>query len=82
MNPRSQVKLREEYLLITNCAEKNQRRRMNWRRSPRQQFSSRELPAVVHRNITALVAAQIDLAWPRNFLLRIEQHFLPLRDPA
>jgi len=45
-------------------------------------ISINELPAMVHRNIAALVAAQINLAGPSDFLFRIEQHFLPLRDPA
>src|SRR6185437_15024206 len=45
-------------------------------------ISSSELAAVVHRNVAALVAAQIDLPRPRNFLLGIEQHLLPLRDPT
>ena len=39
------------------------------------------LAAVIHRNITARIFAQIDLSWPRDFLLAIEQHFLPLRNP-
>ena len=41
-----------------------------------------ELAAVVHRNVAALVAAEINLARAGDFLLRVKQHFLPLGDPA
>jgi len=43
-NPRSQAKLREEYLLITLCPERGQRRRMIWPRSPRQQSEAANYP--------------------------------------
>src|SRR5260370_8270650 len=38
--------------------------------------------ALVDRNGMGGVVAKIDLAWPRNFLLGIEEHLFPLRDPA
>src|SRR5579862_3486796 len=40
------------------------------------------LPAAIQRRIAAQGVAQVNLSRPRNFLLGIEQHFFPLRDPA
>ncbi len=82
MNPRSQVKLREQYLLITGMYRKEPAPPDEWAALSAAEMPINELAAVVHRNVAALVATQIDLPWPRNFLLRIEQHFLPLGDPA
>src|SRR5229473_5682134 len=42
----------------------------------------RFLAALIDRNIMARVVAKVDLAWPRNFLLGIEEHLFPLRNPA
>src|SRR5581483_4170441 len=38
--------------------------------------------ALVDGNVMTRVGAEINLAWPRDFLLRVEKHFFPLRDPS
>src|SRR5208283_4991305 len=38
--------------------------------------------SVVERDIAAQVVTEVDLAGARDFLLGIEEHLLPLRDPA
>src|SRR5260370_3754041 len=40
------------------------------------------LAALFDRNVMASIVSKVDLAWPRNFLLGIEEHLFPLRDPA
>src|SRR6202030_3853016 len=40
------------------------------------------LATVVERNVSAQIVSEIDLARAGNFLLRIQQHLFPLRDPA
>ena len=40
------------------------------------------LGALIQRNIVARPFANVNLAWASDFLLRIGNHFLPLRDPA
>src|SRR5258708_12525171 len=37
---------------------------------------------LLDRNVMASMVSKVDLAWPRNFLLGIEEHLFPLRDPA
>src|SRR5712692_816458 len=39
------------------------------------------LAALFDRNVMTRVMAEVDLAWPRNFLLVIEEHLFPLGDP-
>src|SRR5713226_8425804 len=40
------------------------------------------LAALFDRNVMTRVMAEVDLAWPRNFLLVIEEHLFPLGDPT
>jgi len=82
LSPRSQAKLQEQYVLITGMFQKETAPPDELAALSSPEISINELASVVHRNVAALVAAEIDLPRPRNFLLRIEQHFLPLRDPA
>src|ERR1700737_2900470 len=37
---------------------------------------------LIDRNVVTRVVPEIDLAWPRNFLLGVEEHLFPLRDPT
>src|SRR2546426_2034892 len=39
------------------------------------------LAALIDRNVMARVVSKVDLAWPRNLLLGIQEHFFPLGDP-
>src|SRR5260370_13769942 len=39
------------------------------------------LTALIDRNVMTSVMAEVDLAWPRNLLLGVEEHLFPLRDP-
>lgn len=82
MNPRSQVKLQEQYVLITGMYRKEPAPPDDLAALSAAAISRSELAAVIHRNVAALVAAEINLPRSRDFLLGIEQHFLPLRDPA
>src|SRR5207245_11231955 len=40
------------------------------------------LIALIDRNVMARVVAEIDLAGPRDLLLRVEEHLFPLGDPT
>src|SRR5258708_29817831 len=40
------------------------------------------LAALINGNIMTRFVAEVDLARPRNFLLGIEEHLFPLRDPT
>src|SRR5690242_11562827 len=40
------------------------------------------LGSLIDRDVMARVVTEVDLARPRNFLLRVEEHLFPLRDPA
>src|ERR1700733_7122451 len=42
----------------------------------------RRSAAILDGHVVTLCGPKINLPRPRDFLLRIEQHFLPLRDPA
>src|SRR5215467_1093760 len=45
-------------------------------------FAGFALSALLDGNVSARIVTQINLARTRDFLFGIEQHFLPLRDPA
>jgi hypothetical protein len=44
--------------------------------------AGRSLGALLHGHVGPLIVTEIDLPGTRDILFRIEQHFLPLRDPA
>src|ERR1700704_202124 len=39
------------------------------------------LTALIDRNVMARIVSKVDLAWPGNFLLGVEEHLFPLGDP-
>src|SRR5271155_957206 len=42
----------------------------------------KDLAAMIERDVAAQIVAQIYLARPGDFLLVVQQHFFPLRDPS
>src|SRR5271167_1612917 len=52
------------------------------RRGAGETESLKYLAAMVERDVAAQIVAQIYLARPGDFLLVVEQHFFPLRDPS
>src|SRR5271166_4220033 len=58
------------------CAQTKQVVALLWLSLPDQ------LTTVVEGNVAAQIVAEVDLARARDLLLRVEQHFFPLRDPS